>query len=122
MPAGALATPDALRIESSLMDVMLPLLRVLMNIALVILLLFVGHEVYSSSPTYGGYVILSLQYPIQQYASEISSSASAFVAALPSSRKRTLVCEKGSMCYKYILHWLTMHCGNMARDQRAVDI
>ena len=83
-----------------------PMFKFLINIGLVLALAYVGKMVYDTNPTYGGYVILSLQWPVMAYSKELATAAREFIAALPSSRKRSLVCEFNSMSYKYILKWL----------------
>ena len=97
---------NSVRIHSSCKDLMVPMFKFFIHLVLVIALAYVGKMVYDSNPTYGGYVILSLQWPIMQYSKDLATASREFIAALPSSMKRSLVCEYNSMSYKYILKWL----------------
>ena len=104
------------RVAATWRDLIAPVFKFIINPLLLLGLAYVGKMVYDSNPYYGGYIILSLQWPLVQDSKELATASTQFVAALPSSLKRSLVCEEGSMAYKYILKWVTkahaQHCIN----------
>ena len=75
-------------------------------LGLTIMLVYAAKTVYEGSPLYCVYNFFCFHKPIISYSNEIAAALREFIAALPSSMKRSLVCTEGSMAYRYVLWWL----------------